>query len=287
MEYCCGSRFLSCFDVKFELNFPIWVLYPADGPVWPVSFGPYTLEVNPDAAPLKGRFPLIVLSHGSGGSPFLYRELAAFLASHGFIVALPEHTGNNRDDNSWSRRMENYICRPRFISQSINTLLADADLKTVVDPAAVGVVGHSMGGYAALAAAGGLPWTKDGRLVPVDVDDRIKALVLMAPAAGWFNSDASLDNVHIPILLYAAEKDKVTPPDDVSIILRRLPEPGLITYKLVENGGHYSFLTPFPAGLCSPQFLPSTDPEGFDREAFQQVLKREILEFLEKNLINC
>ncbi|MFL5350272.1 MAG: hypothetical protein ACJ8AT_36315 [Hyalangium sp.] len=36
------------------------------------------------------------MSHGTGGSPWTYRGMAAHLARAGFVVALPEHPGNNR-----------------------------------------------------------------------------------------------------------------------------------------------------------------------------------------------
>lgn len=42
---------------------------------------------------------LVLISHGSGGLPFVYRSIARHLARSGFIVGLPEHPHNNRNDN--------------------------------------------------------------------------------------------------------------------------------------------------------------------------------------------
>ena len=284
MTFFAASRLIKGEDAEYHLSVPVRIFYPTLEPASPQPFGPFTLDVCADGAPAEGRFPLAVISHGSGGAPLLYRGLALYLAQHGYITALPEHAGNNREDNHWSHHMENYICRPRHISLTIDSVLADTSLQAHVQTEQVAAIGHSMGAYAALAAAGGIPWTKEGQRVPVTPDDRIKVLVLMAPATGWFDTETSLERVNIPILLYAAEMDKITPPEYVGIIQRRIKDPGLINYRLVKNGGHFSFLTPFPAEMRRPQFMPSSDPPGFDREAFHEILNREVLQFLDEKL---
>ncbi len=42
--------------------------YPTRTAAAPVLVGPYRIEAAPDAAPAAGRYPLIVFSHGTGGS---------------------------------------------------------------------------------------------------------------------------------------------------------------------------------------------------------------------------
>ncbi len=42
-----------------------------------------------DATPAEGRFPVIILAHGLGGNHAMWRSLAEFLASHGYVVAAP------------------------------------------------------------------------------------------------------------------------------------------------------------------------------------------------------
>ena len=42
-----------------------------------------------DAAPADGKFPLIILAHGLGGSHSMWTSFAEFLASHGYVVAAP------------------------------------------------------------------------------------------------------------------------------------------------------------------------------------------------------
>lgn len=104
-----------------------------------------------DATVAPGPFPVIVFSHGSQG----YAEVAGFLmrhlASHGWLVLSPDHTGNLITDGG-SRSTEIYFQRPADISAVIDhagAAWADtADLEVVVG------MGHSFGGYT-LHALGG------------------------------------------------------------------------------------------------------------------------------------
>jgi predicted dienelactone hydrolase len=52
----------------------------------------------------RGPFPLLLFSHGSGGDLNAYVSLTQYLASHGYIVAAPEHTGNRFVDGENSTR---------------------------------------------------------------------------------------------------------------------------------------------------------------------------------------
>jgi predicted dienelactone hydrolase len=116
-------------------------------------------------------------------------------------------------------------------------------------------------------------------------DPRIKALTLMAPAAAYYLPENSLEQVTIPILLFIAEQDQYTPRKwTADVILNGVPDKSKVTLKEVKNAGHFSFISPFPPTMKNPNFLPSTDPDGFDREVFHQELPLEILNFLEENL---
>ncbi|MFM9984832.1 MAG: alpha/beta hydrolase family protein [Flavobacteriales bacterium] len=149
----------------------------------------------------------------------------------------------------------------------------------------IAAIGHSFGGYSALALAGGNPTTREGAPIEVKHDTRVKAIVLLAPAAGWFFGEGALDSVQIPISLWMGELDHITPRQWSSdIVLNGVPDKSLIENHVLPLGGHFSFLTPFPAAMKSPNFLPSTDPEGFDREEFHKGFPLQIEEFLQRVL---
>lgn len=87
-----------------------------------------------------------------------------------------------------------------------------------MNPNDVSIIGHSLGGYTALAAAGGEPTSfphesSDGQPQHIEVipDSRIQSLVLLAPASVWFQSEEALRMVDIPILMLDAEKAHIHP----------------------------------------------------------------------------
>lgn len=274
-----GSRQLEIFDDKLGISFPVLVHYPTLSPSAPTQIGPYTMEVSVDAEIAAAKFPFILISHGNSGSHLIYRTISTYLTQHGYIVAMPEHYGNNRRNNELAQSIENLQYRPRHCSLTIDQLLKD--LGSSIIPEKIGIIGHSFGGYTALALAGGRPYTQSGLSVEVESDSRFKVLVLMAPAAAYFYPEGSLSRVNARILLLIAQHDQFTPQKWTSdIILKQVPDPSQITLRVIENAGHFSFISPFPPSMKNPNFPPSTDPQGFDREEFHQQLPVEILNFL-------
>ena len=226
------------------------------------------------------KLPLVLFSHGHGGSSELYPTITNYLAEQGFIVAAVEHFGNNRKNGSLNNSDENLVLRPRHLSLTIDAVLKDSEIGGRIDWENIFGVGHSLGGYSLVALAGGQPWTITGKKLKVESDPRMKGMVLLAPGVGWFNAPHALDAVKLPILVLHAEHDLITPFWNTEILLNRVPDKGRVRARTVPGAGHFSFLSPFPAHLKVPGFLPATDPVGFDREAFHQTLPQEIEQYL-------
>ncbi len=133
---------------------PVTLFYPADGANQAVQRGPFTLQALPDAKARRGNDRLIVLSHGSGGSGWELTDLATRLVDAGFMVAIPEHQGDNWHDGS-KIGPESFHRRPLEVSAAISAVQADPRFSGLADYSRVGVWGMSAGGHTALTLAGG------------------------------------------------------------------------------------------------------------------------------------
>ena len=285
MSYSAGSKTITIQDEINNINFHSWLLYPSIDNSQNIKVGPYSINACPDGKLAKGKFPLVVISHGGGGSHLLYRIVAQHLAENGYIVAMPEHHGNNRNDNTLEGKNINLTLRTKHILLVIDTLFSDPDLMSSIDSQQIYMIGHSMGGCTALAIAGAVPWSMEREQIEVTHDKRVKALVLFAPAVAWFKHPDSFNHVNLPIVVFSAEHDTLTPYWQADLIKQKVKNP-TVTIKTVQNAGHLSFLAPFPESMRSNNFPPSQDPDGFDRETFHDSLKVEVLDFFDKQLKN-
>lgn len=132
---------------------PITVLYPTAQTNQRLQRGPFEIEAAPDAPPLPGSRRLIVLSHGTGGNPWVDHTLAATLVRAGFVVAQPLHRGDNFRDFGQAGPAS-WQTRPADVSESIDTLSHDPTLGPLLRTDRVGVHGMSAGGITGLALAG-------------------------------------------------------------------------------------------------------------------------------------
>jgi predicted dienelactone hydrolase len=254
--------------------------YPSEEASRPTMFGPYELNVRVDGPLAPGRFPLVLLSHGSGGSPLLYRSVSLHLARCGCIVAALKHAGNSLGDDALGDTLATLENRPRQMLELLEALLTDQTFGPAISDAPVTAIGHSLGGYTVLCIAGGQPWTRSHDRIPVVHDSRIGALVLLAPACGPFLAPRALSKVVAPILALTAEHDSLTPDGEIRAVLAGIPDQGRVTIRTVPNAGHFSFLSPFPKPMRHAGFAPALDPSGFDRERFHQWLPQLILEWM-------
>ena len=267
----------------------------------------FEMVVAATAPPTDGPFGLIVISHGSGGLALNHRDLAMALAARGYVAAAPTHPRGADNDISGDSV---WIGRPTQISRIIDAVFADRDLKPRVERGRVGVVGHSNGGYTALAVAGAPPTprsmmehcrqhrddtrfcgfggartreaTAGSGAIPDVRDARVRAIVLLAPNALPFTDDA-LRKITVPVRLYAAERDDLTlvryHAERLARVLPRDRE-----YVVVRGAGHFSFVTGFPSLLKLIAGEAARDPDGFDREALHERMNQEIVDFFDRTL---
>lgn len=139
---------------------PVTVYYPSSSEAQPVKQGRFTLQLARDGEPRRGNGRLIVISHGSGGAPWVHADLARALVEDGFVVAIPRHRGDNYEDpstpgpDSWRRR-------PAEVSRAIDAVEQDARFRPRLALDKVGMYGMSAGGHTALSLAGGR-WSPAG-----------------------------------------------------------------------------------------------------------------------------
>ena len=133
---------------------PVTVFYPSSSPTASVQQGPFKLELAQQGKPEKGNGRLVVISHGSGGSPWPQSDLAQRLVRAGFVVAMPEHQGDNWQDMS-KIGPPSWQLRPLEVSRAIDAVLADPRFGPHLSPTQVGMHGMSAGGHTALVLAGG------------------------------------------------------------------------------------------------------------------------------------
>jgi dienelactone hydrolase len=151
-----------------------------------------------------GPYPLLVMSHGATGHPDEYAEQIPVWAADGFVVAAPEFPLTNRDVPGALSNIGDVANQPGDVSFVIDEVLAAGDdpenpLNGLVDPDAIGVVGHSLGGATTWAVAFNTA-TRDDRIDSATV---FAGLTLDIPG-GEFAFDSG-----IPLLVLHGDADDV------------------------------------------------------------------------------
>lgn len=291
------------------LDLGIW--YPTDAPIVAGGAEPFEKGIAAPNAPLRGHnIPLIVISHGGGGTFESHYDTAVALARAGFVVAAVSHRGDSGADQSQVLKLWR---RPMQLQRVITYMLQSWSNHEQLDPQSIGAFGFSNGGFTVLVAAGGVPDLRktseycrvnpshdlcealhkggvSSATVFNDVpphawiaDPRIKAIVVAAPAFGFAFDKAALKDVHVPVQLWGAANDRHQPkPWFEDVVHASLPTPP--EYHVVPGAGHYDFLPPCSAHLAS--ILPTicVDPTGFDRAAFHQNFNAQVIRFFRTNL---
>jgi hypothetical protein len=133
---------------------PVTVYYLSRDAEQPVRRGRMVLNLAVNGLPIAGNGRLVVISHGSGGSPWVHADLARSLADAGFIVAMPEHHEDNYRDGR-DPGPDSWTLRPGEVSRAIDTVSQDPRFSPLLRLDKVGMYGVSAGGHTALSLAGG------------------------------------------------------------------------------------------------------------------------------------
>jgi len=116
--------------------------------------GQASRDAEPATAPKK--FPLILLSHGTGGSALMMAWLGTELAAHGYIAAAVNHPGNNSLETYTVQGFTLWWERALDLSRVLDAMLADPEFGNHIDARRVGAAGFSIGGYTMMELAGGV-----------------------------------------------------------------------------------------------------------------------------------
>jgi len=282
--------------------------YPTSASPRPTTFmGGSLLSVARDGPVTGDHLPLVLISHGNGGSALSHVDLAMDLASAGYVVAAPTHAGDNYADSSRQ-------ASPALFSERAGQMRATADYvlgtwsgAPRLDSARVGAFGMSAGGFTVLSLIGGVP---DMALIPVHCrrspefvctvlaqvhsplvitdkdagafasDSRIRAAVVAAPGLGFTFANGGLAHVRVPVQVWSGDRDETVPfATNTRVVLDGLGP--LAEAHQIPGASHLSFLA--PCGLFRPPAFCS-DAGGFDRTAMHRAMNAQIVRFFNEQL---
>ncbi len=270
-----------------------------------------------EATPAKGKWPLVLLSHGSGGNAAGLGWVSTFLAKNGFVVASPNHAGCTSTDMAISNCIKIWN-RPEDLSELLDVLLADDHWSKQIDEKRIAAMGFSLGGNSVLLMAGArmsleayqaycqtmlspqsdCTWLRRGGvdLATVDKsrfdkesrDPRISAFVAIDPGfAPGYRTD-SLRTIIIPgLLLNLGVGSDVPVTLKADSLAAAIPQ---AEFASIAGAVHFSFL-----GLCNPNGAELLKAENDDpvcddggnlpRQALHQQMLQRIGLFLTKTLL--
>ncbi|EJL94045.1 hypothetical protein PMI16_00400 [Herbaspirillum sp. CF444] len=286
----------------------VWT--PCDAPADKIVLGQLVID-GVKNCPVSGtQLPLVVISHGYGGSFFNQRDTADALANAGFVVAAINHSDDNYQIRGGPNdKLSALATRTTDIKRLIDYMLQQWEGHISLAADKIGFYGFSRGGYTGLVLAGArpdfqrLPLSPSSPCMsapespacglvrqrfqelltfPLTHDNRIRAAVIVDPLSMIFDA-AGLKNVSIPIQLWSSAYggDGVTP-ESVAEVRRNLPVAP--DWRLAENATHFGFIPP-----CSPALRESKpeicgDRPGFDRAAFHRDFNAQVLAFFRGHL---
>ena len=234
------------------------------------------LETVPNAQFVDQKFPLLMVSHGTGGNRFSLTWLIERMVKEGYIIVSVGHYGNTTS-HKLPREFVKWWERAIDIQFVLDNILANDELNQYIDQTKIGGVGFSLGGYTNIALAGGLvdrtyhegdKENKKRELPPefpqtdevIDFehdslilssyqkyanevkDERISAFFVMAPAIGFgFHSTSQVADISAPIYIVAGKGDTNTPVEHNAKNYHKLIKTSEL-HLLGDSVDHYVFL---------------------------------------------
>ena len=215
----------------------------------------------PNAPAASTKLPLVVFSHGLGGSRLGYAHFGRHFAQNGFIALHLQHPGSDRAvwsggpfailGNVQAAASEaNVIGRAQDVSFALDMLLADQELGPLIDRTEIAVAGHSYGANTAMLLAGAAV-ERNGKRVSF-ADARIRAAILLSapPFHGEGDQAAALRDVRVPTLHITGTDDVIRVPgyrsdaaDRIGVFRDMPATPAAAKHLAIFEGGEHSVFT--------------------------------------------
>lgn len=281
------------------LKAAVWT--PCQQPPRAQNIGQISFQATP-GCPVHGKeLPVVLMSHGSGGTLLGHHDTAAALADTGFVVAALNHPGDNALDPTRRGEFAALVRRPLDQRRLLDHLLTTWHAASHLNPKQVGFFGFSRGGYTGLVLAGArpdpslrsrfceptapIPMCQDPHppeLAPAQAHEpRIKAAVIVDPLNLF--AAPGLHGVHIPMQLWSSALggDGVQP-EHVARLAQDLPQRP--EQHVAPEAGHFVFLAPCTAAQARALPILCEDPPPVHRGRFHDHFNHEVLRFLTRHL---
>lgn len=195
------------------------------------------------AKPAAGRFPLVILSHGLGGTPGSYAPVGTRWAAAGFVVAAPAYPYTKRDAPKFE--FADVVNQPADASKVITDILAldgspDDPLAGHLDTAAIAATGHSAGGYTTTGLLAG------------QRDPRVRAAIVVAGGS----LSGGYTGAPTPTLFVHGDADETVSYSIGRTAYDAMPWPK--AFLTLPRGDHLTYLAPGRAGF-DPLMATTTD----------------------------
>jgi predicted dienelactone hydrolase len=273
-------------------------------------------------APALDERPLIVLSHGTGGSAAQMAWLGTALARAGYIAAAVNHPGNNALEPYTAEGFVLWWERATDLSEVIDGMLADPEFGPKIDKDHIGAAGFSIGGYTVLALGGAradisviidlckrqpdtpvchVPEMKEmgtpeqmlaavrktsgvslARSDESYLDPRVHAILAIAPAVGMTLTRESLRAMKVPVFIVVGSADPIATPKDNADLIRSHMHRA--RENVLPNVAHYTFLDTCTAEGKKQLNVFCEDPPGVDREAVHAEVDEMAVDFFDREL---